>query len=82
MIHDARARIARMMRVRLGIILAVLLATYMEWGSEVSASVKVTLLGTGGPEFFVDRLGIATLVEANGQYLLFDVGRGRRRISI
>ncbi|PTE11382.1 MBL fold metallo-hydrolase [Mesorhizobium helmanticense] len=38
--------------------------------------LKVTLLGTGGPEYFPDRLGISTLVEAGGQKLLFDVGRG------
>jgi ribonuclease Z len=40
------------------------------------ATMKVTLLGTAGPEYFPDRLGIATLVEANGELLLFDVGRG------
>jgi ribonuclease Z len=39
-------------------------------------AMKVTLLGTAGPEYFPDRLGIATLVEANGEKLLFDVGRG------
>lgn len=38
-------------------------------------TIKVILLGTGGPEYFPDRLGISTLVEANGQKLLFDVGR-------
>jgi ribonuclease Z len=38
--------------------------------------MKVTLLGTAGPEYFPDRLGIATLVEANGEKLLFDIGRG------
>ena len=38
--------------------------------------IKVTLLGTAGPEYFPDRLGISTLVEANGEKLLFDVGRG------
>jgi len=38
--------------------------------------MKVTLLGTAGPEYFPDRLGISTLVEANGEMLLFDVGRG------
>ena len=37
--------------------------------------MKVTLLGTAGPEYFPDRLGISTLVEANGELLLFDVGR-------
>src|SRR5579859_2082846 len=40
------------------------------------AKMKVTLLGTAGPEYFPDRLGISTLVEANGEVLLFDVGRG------
>lgn len=40
------------------------------------AGMKVTLVGTGGPEYFPDRLGISTLVEANGEMLLFDVGRG------
>jgi ribonuclease Z len=39
-------------------------------------ALKVTLLGTAGPEYFPDRLGISTLVEANGEKLLFDVGRG------
>lgn len=39
-------------------------------------AISVTLLGTAGPEYFPDRQGIATLVEANGQKLLFDVGRG------
>jgi ribonuclease Z len=39
-------------------------------------TMKVTLLGTAGPEYFPDRLGISTLVEANGEMLLFDVGRG------
>ncbi|GAA5534284.1 MBL fold metallo-hydrolase [Deinococcus aluminii] len=38
--------------------------------------LKVYLLGTGGPEFTPNRLGYATLVEANGQKLLFDTGRG------
>jgi len=36
----------------------------------------VTLLGTAGPEYFPDRLGISTLVEADGELLLFDAGRG------
>jgi len=37
---------------------------------------KVTLLGTGDPIPRTDRFGPATLVEAGGQELLFDVGRG------
>jgi ribonuclease Z len=39
--------------------------------------MRVTLLGTGGPELSPERRqGAATLVEANGQTLLFDAGRG------
>ena len=37
---------------------------------------KVTLLGTGDPIPRTDRFGPATLVEAGGLELLFDVGRG------
>jgi len=44
--------------------------------AKAQEAIKVTLLGTGGPEYFPDRLGISTLVEANGRKLLFDVGRG------
>jgi len=40
------------------------------------AIMKIHLLGTGGPELSPHRLGYATLVEANGQKLLFDAGRG------
>ena len=36
----------------------------------------VTLIGTAGPEYFPDRSGISTLVDVNGQKLLFDVGPG------
>ena len=38
--------------------------------------LKVTLLGTGGPEPALDRFGPATLVEAGSIRLLFDAGRG------
>jgi ribonuclease Z len=44
-------------------------------GTEAPA-IKVTLLGTGGPELTPLRFGYATLVEAGGQKLLFDAGRG------
>jgi hypothetical protein len=37
---------------------------------------RVTLLGTGIPVPEPDRFGPATLVEAGGQVLLFDAGRG------
>lgn len=38
--------------------------------------MRVTLLGTGGPELSPDRGGAATLIEAGGLQLLFDAGRG------
>lgn len=38
---------------------------------------RVTLLGTAsGPRAFVDKAGISTLVQAGGERLLFDAGRG------
>lgn len=40
------------------------------------SEVKVTLLGTGGPEITADRMGAATLIEIDGELLLFDAGRG------
>ncbi len=39
-------------------------------------SLRVTLLGTGTPNPHPERFGPATLVEADSQRLLFDVGRG------
>jgi ribonuclease Z len=59
----------------LGIIFASLLVVTSGVFAQEANKIKVTLAGTGGPEYYPDRLGIATLVEANGQRLLFDVGR-------
>jgi len=39
-------------------------------------SIRVTLLGSGGPEPDADRLGPSTLVEAGEEKLIFDAGRG------
>lgn len=39
-------------------------------------AISVILLGTGRPAPTLDRFGPATLVEAGGQRLLFDAGRG------
>jgi ribonuclease Z len=39
-------------------------------------TVKVHLIGTGGPELTPTRQGMSTLIEASGQTLVFDVGRG------
>src|SRR5580704_3715653 len=47
-------------------------------GTETRAAsdFKVTLIGTGSPIPRPDRFGPSTLVEAGGQKLLFDAGRG------
>ena len=39
-------------------------------------SIKATLLGTGAPVPSIERFGPSILVEAGGQKLLFDCGRG------
>jgi ribonuclease Z len=45
--------------------------------AEPPKEIRVTLLGTAsGPRAFVDKAGISTLVEAGGERLLFDAGRG------
>jgi ribonuclease Z len=41
-----------------------------------SPNVKVTLLGTGSPTLSAERMGPCTLIEADGERLLFDAGRG------
>lgn len=43
---------------------------------ENADSIKVTLLGTGSPLLSMKRFGPSTLVEAGGERLLFDTGRG------
>jgi ribonuclease Z len=55
----------------IALLLMVLTAAHAE-----EANMTVTLLGTAGPEYFPDRSGISTLVEVNGEKLLFDVGPG------
>ena len=61
---------------KIAAVIAVLASLSAAPAQAAESTVKVTLLGTAGPEYFPDRLGIATLVEANGALLLFDVGRG------
>lgn len=63
------------MTARIALCMSLLLALTAPARADESA-MSVTLLGTGGPEYFPDRFGIATLVEANGELLLFDAGRG------
>jgi ribonuclease Z len=61
---------------KIAAVVAVLVSLSTVPAQAADTTMKVTLLGTAGPEYFPDRLGISTLVEANGELLLFDVGRG------
>jgi ribonuclease Z len=45
-------------------------------GSAHGADIRVTLIGTSSPVLNIHRFGMSTLVEAGGQKLLFDAGRG------
>jgi len=65
-------------RIRM-VIVAVLLAVMIAAALPAEASaqeIKVTLLGTGAPPPVMHRFGPSILVEAGGQKLLFDAGRG------
>jgi ribonuclease Z len=64
---------AAQMRTIWVLVLGVLLAGR---GAGLRAQTTVVLVGTGGPELTPERQGEATLVEAQGQMLLFDAGRG------
>ena len=44
--------------------------------AHAESDFRVTLIGTGIPNPLPDRFGPSTLVEAGGQKLLFDAGRG------
>src|SRR5215218_3560834 len=57
--------------------LVVALTSAQETSAVTNGAIRVTLLGTAsGPRAFVDKAGISTLVEAGGELLLFDAGRG------
>ncbi len=56
-------------------VLAVVLALIPTYNASAE-SIRVTLLGSGGPEPSPDRFGPSTLVEAGDETLIFDAGRG------
>jgi ribonuclease Z len=56
-------------------IIVIALLIIVSYGNAQS-SIKVTLLGTGAPVPSIERFGPSILVEAGGQKLLFDCGRG------
>jgi len=57
-------------------ILGVLLILFAPSAVLAQSDIRVTLLGTGTPAPTIDRFGPSTLVEAGGEKLLFDCGRG------
>lgn len=67
------ARLSECFPVRLilsGVVIAILA------GVGLAQNLKVTLLGTGSPQPRMDRFGPSILVEAGGERLVFDCGRG------
>ncbi len=56
--------------------LNLLLVSFVLLQSACADYVEVILLGTGTPRPSIERFGSSTLVNAGGQYFLFDAGRG------
>lgn len=52
------------------------LAGVLHGSDAAGQSIRVTLLGTGGPLPSLERFGPSTLIEAGGQTFLIDAGRG------
>ncbi len=63
---------AMLARLVIGVVVVALLPAAAN-----AQEIKVTLLGTGTPVPAMNRFGPSILVEAGGQKLLFDAGRGR-----
>lgn len=59
-----------------GLLACILCLSSTAQARQSSATLKVTLLGTGSPTVSLERMGPCTLVEAGNQKLLFDAGRG------
>jgi ribonuclease Z len=57
-------------------ILNLLSLLFILFQSAYADYVEVILLGTGTPRPSIERFGSATLINAGGQYFLFDAGRG------
>lgn len=67
-----------MMRLSAGAMAASVLALagVLHGSDAAGQSIRVTLLGTGGPLPSLERFGPSTLIEAGGQTFLIDAGRG------
>jgi ribonuclease Z len=62
--------------LRIAILPAVFLGFLCPSAPLQAQDIKITLLGTGCPGPVMNRFGASTLVQAGGQNLLFDAGRG------
>jgi ribonuclease Z len=67
---------AAMLKPALLVVFLVLGCAISSASAEDKGTVRVHLIGTGGPELTPTREGMSTLIEAQGQTLLFDAGRG------
>jgi ribonuclease Z len=75
-LRDVKDRMMSRAFWRAGLCLAVTLSVVLPLAARAGETVKVQLIGTGGPELTPTREGMCTLIESSGQTLLFDVGRG------
>lgn len=70
-------RILGGLRVPMGFLLLVVPLLLLVTAPGLQAQeIEVTLLGTGRPDPVIDRFGPSTLVQAGGELLVFDAGRG------
>jgi len=65
-----------MSSLRIAILRALFLGMLCSSAPLHAQEIKITLLGTGCPGPVMNRFGSSTLVQAGGQNLLFDAGRG------
>lgn len=62
------------LQIQVGLLM--LLAVVAEPRMGEAQTIRVTLLGTGAPPPVMNRFGPSTLIEAGGEKLVFDAGRG------
>ena len=68
--------ISRCVALRVFVLAGAFLLFRLGAAAQQPSEIVVTLLGTGTPNPRPDRMGPSTLVEAGGQRLLIDAGRG------
>lgn len=78
------ARTSPALRFVTAVVATALIASFAnaQESREPRGDFVVTLLGTGVPDPRIDRFGPSTLVQANGQILEFDTGRGAMQFAL